>query len=122
MAPHCSRFQFFLYTPGVAIDEIPLENSVRVAEVLENPAESSLPIASDAFSRLVQKHQLYRISALEDRGHWQGDGKGTLEAFQRHKPQWYESWQLWAVVGGVLGGIFVAHLAGKKPAIGSRSN
>ncbi len=105
------RFRFFLYTPGEALDEIPLEKPVRIAELLEDPLSATVPIQSDALKHLLEKHEGSPLSLATlslDSPSFAGQEEHGVTT------PWYRDWKVWAVAGGIVGGVIAVHLATKK--------
>lgn len=106
------RFRLYLFTPGSRLEEIPLREPLRVAEVLDNPG-AGLPVARDTLDGLLQRHRLAQMSlpAMADApGEISGDFGGS-------EPQWYNDWRVWAVAGGIVTGVIVGYLATRGPEV-----
>lgn len=119
------QFHFLLLTPGVSLDEIPLEKPIRVADVLQYPLGASLPIVSDAFAGLIKKHRLDGLSVVssDSRGLLSQSSSSSAERVESSsQTQWYNNWTLWVLVGGVAAGVLTAYLASRDSAIQSQSN
>lgn len=108
--PQGGEFKLYLYTPASVIEEIPLRAPLRVADVLESPGESELPIATDAFVTLLEKQRV--ASAASD---WDlSPPAGAPPALADHavaSGRWYNSSTFWWVTGGLVGGILLTFLA-----------
>src|SRR5262249_47739942 len=87
IVPRNDEFRFYLYNPNSAPREIPLKAPLRVAEVLEAPAESSLPLASDAVAGIAERPGALGVES----------GPATVDAAElrlsrsAEAPRWYNS-------------------------------
>lgn len=104
--PKRGEFRLHLYSPGLAMEEIPMLRPLLVAEVLDSPGDEALPIATDAFLQIFQKHRLARLTAVLDPlpSTLKYEASGTSDT-------WYNNWKVWAIVGGVIGGAALAYFA-----------
>jgi len=115
--PGKDDIRIYLFTPGVGIDEIPLRKPIRIAEVLRNPRDREIPVLSDAFVDVVQKHEA-RVAENFAGGR---DGMASTSLEISRKPSWYEDWRVWAIAGGLAGGAVLAILmASSKNNVTSR--
>jgi len=117
--PVGDSFRLFLFTPGVAVDEIPLKNPWLVAEVLDNPTTDSVPIATDAFLDLLSRHHTSRLSYLENPSADRTLIQGKMATGASSDTQWYNSWKFWAITGGIVGATVVTYLATKPSTVKS---
>ena len=107
--------QFFLFTPGVALDVIPVSEPLKIARVIADPLEEGVPIRTDSFNQLWRQHQRMSLRHLPQHG---GMG-GTLLLHQPSVP-WYQDWKVWAIVGGITGGVLTTYFLTKKKDLGSQ--
>jgi hypothetical protein len=108
--PAADRFRLYLYTPAVAIDEIPLTHPLTFQAVLSRGADADLPISTAAFSALLEKHRLAPLrlalgseaTATSPAPDWIGARVSARQTERR----WYNSPTFWVIVGAVaLGGV-----------------
>jgi hypothetical protein len=102
--PTEDRFKLFLYTPGTAIDEMPLKYPIKLTELASEVENRDVPIATDAAVSLFEKHRLLatnlQVTNFENENplssvktEIRGESKGK---------SWIESPVFWGIVGGVL--------------------
>ncbi len=118
--PRGDEFKLYLYTPSRAIEEIPLKSPLRVAEVLGNPSESSMPIASDAFMLLWEKHRTsaseldrepdLRLASAASTGFAGAPGETSAEVPRGSGEKWYNNSTFWWITGGLAGGVVLTYL------------
>lgn len=102
------RVKLFLYSPSGRLDEVPVTEPIRVADLADSSASSSLPIVTDAFLNLVESHRLAMLgigSSLTD-----VVGSSRLEEVRGPASRWYNNWKFWAATGGVLLGVLATIL------------
>lgn len=109
------RFRLYLFSPGVALDEIPLQAPLRIAEVARQPASGTVPVSSDAFLALFEKHRVAQgYVAMNTSAEPSLAVAGRVETTEA---QWYNDWKFWAITGGVLAGVAGAYFATKAPEV-----
>jgi hypothetical protein len=105
--PKKGGFNLYLYSPDVGLDPIPVHRPIRVADLIGVPDTEKVPIVTDAFLNLMQKHQsveLFRLAEKEP-SPLTLDLKGMPEP----SPQWYNNWKFWAIAGGIVGAATLAY-------------
>jgi len=119
IAPAKEEFKIFLYTPNVGLDEIPLTKPLLAAQLLSDPSGAALPIASDAFVSLFQRHQ--SSAGFPDQQSVGLDTESLASRVQgsvsKPGPRWYNDWKVWAVAGLVVGGGVAGYLLTRDHAI-----
>jgi hypothetical protein len=110
------ELRFFLYTPELGIDEIPLQKPVRLAQVADNFSDRSLPILSDAFYSLFEKHRAWDLKYSPEI-----EPERSLSAEMPSEGKWYNNWKLWAIGGGVVGALIIAFAVSRSENIQSNT-
>lgn len=107
------RYRLFLYTPGAAVDELPLRRPLTVQDLNRT---DSLPISVEGFHELMGKQRLAptelalgsETSAIPGATpDWTGRTSESMESTSR----WYNSPVFWVVVGAVAAGAAIALVA-----------
>ncbi len=114
--PQGDRFRLYLYTPGVSVDEIPMQAPWKVADVLENPNTDAVPIATDAFLDLLSRHRNSRLALAESSP---GPLPQRVTAGVTDESRWYNNWKFWAVASGVVGAAVITYLATRSSQVSS---
>lgn len=102
------RVKLFLYSPSGRLDEVPLTQPLRVAELADAGASASVPIATDAFLDLLQTHRLASLGLGSQIG--EPVAESRLDGVRGPATRWYNDWKFWAAAGGVLAGVVVTVL------------
>jgi hypothetical protein len=114
------QFKLYLYSPGLPVDEIPLVKPLRIADVAARGGEVELPVRTDAFLSLYEKHRLasadlFSISRSDD----------SASAELSHSvadPRWYNDWRVWAIAGVVVAGATSLYFLTREGAVQSSPN
>lgn len=109
------RLRLFLHTPGVALDEVPVEKPLRVADILSQPG-IDIPIAQDAFIDLLERHRVASVGLTGP----SASPVATTE-LTAVKP-WYERWEFWAVAGAAVTVGVLAVLSSRTGDVGTHQN
>lgn len=102
------RLKLFYFTPGASVEEVPLNNPPRLAELADT--EAALPIATDAFVGIVQRQRVASLSLGEPLR--EGDRAGLTDKLP-YQRRWYNDWKFWAVVGSVAAISLVAYASSR---------
>jgi len=105
--PEKDRFRLFLYSQDRAMDEIPLERPLRVADL--GQSFGGVPV-SDAAAAIFQKHRLDLAANFT----YTNSVDPVLRMNEPKDDQWYNDWRVWAIAGGVVAGGVVAYLMTKN--------
>ncbi len=114
--PEKEHFKLFLYTPGKYLDEIPLSQPIKLAEVQQGNVMEQSPLVSDAIVSLFDKHQLLASDLrLNDQDFVQipSPFRGEM-ALARTEKRWIDSPVFWGIVGGILVGGAITYFANRK--------
>jgi len=120
--PSEGEFRFYLLSSEGRMDAIPMSRPLKISEVSH---ERALPISRDEMRTLLLRHDLNRADLsfpgpVSDATAL-GGGSGELAERVGGKDQWYNDWQVWAVVGGVAAGVLGAYLMTRGPEIKTKS-
>ncbi|MCB9254994.1 MAG: hypothetical protein H6617_09960 [Bdellovibrionaceae bacterium] len=113
VTPSGERAKIFLFTPGLRVDEVPTSRPLLLADFKEG-AGDALPIATDGFTSLVEAH---RVAWLDRRDPLQPPDVFMNRLQTETGSEWYNDWKVWAVVGGIVGGVLVAYFATRRPQV-----
>jgi hypothetical protein len=114
--PAEDRFKLFLYTPGTALDEIPLNHPIKLVELGSQAENRNVPIATDAAINLFEKHRLLAMN-LQVGDHERDNPLPTFKSETRgesREKKWIESPVFWGIVGGVILGGTITYFASQN--------
>jgi hypothetical protein len=121
--PQTKEFKLFLYTPNHALDEFPLDRSLKLEDLSIESDEAGMPIATDAAISLFEKHHL-----VENLGLSNGNEKyfkplkrsedspdlainHKIESPNTGETSWYKSPIFWSIIGGLASGAVITYFA-----------
>ena len=115
--PIKDTFKLFLYTPGNEMDEIPLRNPLRLAN-LGLGSDLIVGPSTDATIALFEKHKLL-ASNLQVTEIGKNNDSSLLQnsvnaGVKTGKTTWLESPVFWGIIGGVLLGGAVTYFANQR--------
>lgn len=114
VSPVGEEARLFLFTPGLRVDEVQTSRPILLADFRGEEASAHPSIKTDAFTSLVEAH---RVAWLDRRDPLQPpiEYRNSLET--DISQQWYNDWKVWAVVGGIVGGVVITYLATRQPEV-----
>lgn len=111
LKPDGGRYTLMLYTPGLALEEIPTSQPI-LADTAIGAEARPLPVATDAFLQLFERHRTQSTLALADTSAWAEN--------RLHEPpasQWYNNWKFWTILGGAATAVAVSYFATRQDSV-----